>query len=237
MKTFTALLLGLCTLAAYADVIVVEEAAPKKAKKEMLPVEDNKPFEICILPGLPESQENSNVFGFKLGAPVSYGIGRVYGLEASVLMSGTDIINGGQASIIFCKNRILWGACATYGVVINTEGFEGIVAAPCFGYAGDFHGVMASSVNVSGSGMGLQAGAICNVTRGDFVGFQAAVIANVVKNFEGLQCGLYNQVDELSGVQLGLINRAKKTGVQFGLLNFIKDGSFLPVFPIVNFSF
>lgn len=217
-----------------APLFAAEVAATPSADS-LLPLDDNTPFQFCIMPGLPTSQVNSNVFGVKAGAPVSYGIGRVYGLEGSVLMSGTAIINGIQTSIVFCKSEIVWGLQATLGVAINTKGFEGLQAAPIFCYAGDYRGAQASAFNISGNAHGFQAAAIGNIS-GDVQGFQASVIANITKKFSGFQAAIYNDVDESKGIQFGLISRSKKGGLQFGLLNFIDDAA-IPCLPIVNFKF
>ena len=51
-----------------------------------------------------------------------------------------------------------------------------------------------------------------------------------------MQCNLYGQVADSNGVQLGIVNVSHGKGLQFGLINYVKDG-FLPVFPILNFAF
>lgn len=204
------------------------------ADSEMLPIDDNTPFQLCIVPQLPSSQTNSNVFGLKAGAPVSYGKGRVYGAEISVLMSGTDVINGLQASIVFCKSRVMWGLEATLGVALNTQEFEGLLAAPIFTYAGNFNGAQASAFNISGNGIGFQAAAIANLSK-DMTGFQAAVITNVTGKTAGFQTSLLNFAEESKGIQVGFLNMSKKTGTQIGILNFIEDGA-IPFCPFFNLS-
>lgn len=44
--------------------------------------------------------------------------------------------------------------------------------------------------------------------------------------------------DDFIGLQLGLVNYAVQLhGIQIGLINIIKNGGMLPIFPIFNFSF
>jgi hypothetical protein len=55
----------------------------------------------------------------------------------------------------------------------------------------------------------------------------------------GVQTGVVNYAGgKMKGMQIGVVNRAEELrGVQLGLLNIAKRGGFLPVFPIVNAGF
>ena len=94
-------------------------------------------------------------------------------------------------------------------------------------------------INAVGSGgfTGLQWGLV-NVCDGNFLGFQAGAINLTDKNVEGFQWGWYNSGDHVSGFQLGLVNNARSLkGIQIGIINIIHTGGFMPVFPIINWSF
>lgn len=94
-------------------------------------------------------------------------------------------------------------------------------------------------VNGIGTGgfTGVQWG-IVNICDGDFVGFQGSALNLTDKNVEGLQWGWFNSGSHVSGFQLGLVNYAgSMKGLQIGIINIIKTGGFMPVFPVVNWSF
>ncbi len=94
-------------------------------------------------------------------------------------------------------------------------------------------------VNSVGSGgvTGIQWGFI-NLNDGNFVGLQGSLVNLTSKNVEGVQWGWYNQADHVSGLQIGLVNNTgSMKGLQIGLINIIRTGGFMPVFPIINFSF
>ena len=64
--------------------------APAQCEAEQLrPLSQWTPFQIVFFPNVPNATWNSNVFGIKTGQPASGGIGRVFGLEASWVYSGT----------------------------------------------------------------------------------------------------------------------------------------------------
>ena len=136
------------------------------------------------------------------------GKGRVYGMEPSFIYSGTNYIGGAQGAWIGAAiSRRVDGIQAAGGVCISKE----------------VNGLMASLVNINEKMMGFQPGFI-NVT-GELTGFQMGFV-NVAK-------------EECLGFQMGCVNYSKSSGdgcFQLGALNFIKDG-WLPVFPIINFSF
>ncbi|HUI30330.1 MAG TPA: hypothetical protein VLX91_08935 [Candidatus Acidoferrales bacterium] len=94
-------------------------------------------------------------------------------------------------------------------------------------------------VNGVGSGgvSGLQWGFV-NSNDGDFFGLQGGFINLSDGDVHGVQYGFYNYGGHVSGLQLGFINNAgSMKGIQIGLINIIKTGGFMPVFPIINWSF
>jgi hypothetical protein len=94
-------------------------------------------------------------------------------------------------------------------------------------------------VNMSTSlQQGVQWGAV-SITNGGFVGWQSNFASISKGNSTGLQWSSINYHDgHFHGLQLAVFNyAATMNGIQVGLINIIKEGGFLPVFPIFNFSF
>lgn len=76
-----------------------------------------------------------------------------------------------------------------------------------------------------------------NITKERFEGFQQGLV-NVAGQATGFQYSLVNVTDRMTGLQLSLVNYTKRMkGIQVGLINIIREGGFLPVSPIVNWSF
>jgi hypothetical protein len=63
-----------------------------------------------------------------------------------------------------------------------------------------------------------------SISKGDFTGLQTGTVNYHEGHFHGLQVAIFNYTNTMNGIQLGLIN-------------VIKQGGFLPFFPIFNFSF
>lgn len=94
-------------------------------------------------------------------------------------------------------------------------------------------------VNHTTAGMskGLQWGVV-NIAEADFTGAQFAFVNYNGGSFSGFQWGFVNHTMKGDGLQLGFVNYAQKIhGLQIGLINIISQDGFLPVFPIVNWSF
>lgn len=89
----------------------------------------------------------------------------------------------------------------------------------------------------SGTMAGLQYGLV-GIADSDFVGWQDNSV-NVVRGFcKGMQWGVVNYAREMKGFQLGLVNYTwNMEGLQLGLINVIREGAFLPVLPLLNWSF
>ena len=108
-------------------------------------------------------------------------------------------------------------------------------------------------VNVTngGASQGIQWAAIA-VNKGSFTGWQSAFASVTQGQFKGLQMGVLSMAHEgrglqwsgvnvadnwSSGLQLAVVNYAKRTsGFQVGLVNIIKEGGQFPIFPIVNWG-
>jgi hypothetical protein len=107
-----------------------------------------------------------------------------------------------------------------YGRNVNMSGFDwGLVT------------------KTTGNFTGVQWGGVGLVDK-NFTGWQANFVSITDGSFKGLQmAGVYSYANFVNGVQFSLINSAgSMKGIQIGLLNFIKEGGFLPIFPIVNWG-
>lgn len=209
--------------------------AAKPAEPEPAPLDQWTFFQIGLFPGIPAATRTSNVYGIKSGWPICNGYGRVFGLEVSWLLSGTAYAYGIQASWVSCWTKEFGGIQAAFLYTGNTVRFDGIQATLGVAMAGDFNGLEASALNISGNATGLQAAATVNVS-GDVTGFQTCVLVNVAKDVTGLQIAGVNKAVENTGLQVGIVNVAKHGGVQLGLVNYIKESA-IPFFPILNICF
>ncbi len=243
MKKFFvfAALLGVLTMgvsaAESASVTVSGSTKLKNApavQEELRPEDEWTPFQVCFMPNLPAYSYNSNVYGIKSGWPITTGIGRVSGLEASWFYSGTAHMKGIQASWVANKNATMWGLQASWIFCMSTEETNGIQASCILNIADKVTGLQAGGFNYAGDFVGLQPGMLGNIA-GDMTGAQFGLF-NVAKELNGFQASAVNVAKESHGFQLGFVNVAQKTGFQIGLINVIKDGV-LPVFPFINFSF
>jgi hypothetical protein len=106
-----------------------------------------------------------------------------------------------------------------------------------YNYAESYTGVSWGLANYSQSSFtGWQGGVfffpcLVNVSMGNFVGFQEAVV-NYAEAFHGFQLGLVNYAAQLNGVQIGLVNIARNNSWFDAFPNQLATG-----FPIVNWSF
>jgi hypothetical protein len=123
---------------------------------------------------------------------------------------------------------------SSFVICINRELMRGLQATLVYSHAGDLMGIQGSLVSLADDVYGLQAG-LAFARAKDVNGFQASGVCVNSGKLAGVQCNLYGQVGDSRGVQLGIVNVSHGKGVQFGLINYIKDG-FLPVFPIFNFG-
>lgn len=120
----------------------------------------------------------------------------------------TDSVSAFRFSLLYGKNTSV--QAVDIGLVSHTT-------------SGESMGIAWSLVNYNeGSFIGLQWGGM-NYTRTDFKGFQFSFV-NVAGNAEGVQFGLVNSAHHLHGIQIGLVN-------------IIEEDGFMPIFPIVNWSF
>ena len=88
----------------------------------------------------------------------------------------------------------------------------------------------------SGLSKGLEWGFI-NYTEGEVSALQIAALNINQGTAKGVQWSAFNYAATAGGLQLGLVNYATKIqGLQIGAINIIKEGGFLPVCIIANWS-
>lgn len=91
---------------------------------------------------------------------------------------------------------------------------------------------------VEGEMVGWQNGALAAVVKGKATGLQTGYLFNSAETGTVVQFGFLNIGTDIKGFQLGIVNYVEKMhGLQIGLINIIRQDGFLPVFPIVNWSF
>ncbi|NOY75092.1 MAG: hypothetical protein GXP32_04790 [Kiritimatiellaeota bacterium] len=177
-------------------------------------------FQIGFLPKFPSYTKTSNVYGLKLGAPMCSGYGRVFGVEPSILYSGTRYVKGVQASF--------WGTCIArriYGVQASSFGpsitgtLWGIQADGTLAMAEELTGIQTAPVTMAMDLTGIQFGAV-----------------NLSQSITGFQGGAVNLSKKTKGVQLGIFNYSEKNGCQFGAVNIIRN-SWIPFTIVFNIYF
>jgi hypothetical protein len=179
-------------------------------------------FQIGFFPLTPSYTKISNVYGIKLGAPMCSGYGRVYGIEPSLLFSGTRYVNGIQATF--------WGACLArevYGIQAASLGPS--ITGTVYGLQAD--GTLGMAEEVIGAQI-----APVTMCSGDLTGIQFGAV-NLIKNrMTGFQGGAVNIAAENVGLQFGVVNYSDIDGVQIGGINIIRNG-WLPFMIGINFNF
>lgn len=180
---------------------------------------------------------------------------KVQGLRLNLLYGVNDAMSGIDLGLVNRTTGTTQGlqlGAFPYGGINITERLDGLQ------FAGFFGGVNIAGQDVSGlqlagmfAGVNFAKGAMNGVQiagilgginmAGNLQGMQIAAFfigANIARNTTGIQLAtLYNQADEMKGLQVGLVNVCNRmTGVQIGLANIIKEGR-LPFFPVVNASF
>lgn len=195
------------------------------------------PFQLGFFPGVPSYVNNSRVIGIKTGWPISGGKNsQLDGFESSWIYSGTDYMNGLQASIFMNISKELRGFEPAIVFNFNRIKLTGIQASCLFNLAGDVIGIQAGGLNIAKSVIGFQPGVLGCITE-DMKGFQAGLFT-IAKKMKGFQASpLFNLMDENPGAfQLGLVNISTgKKGIQLGLINVIEGGK-IPFMPFFNIS-
>lgn len=209
------------------------QAADVKTKDVKDPLSDWTFFQLGFWFDVPSYTRNSNVYFLKLGCPTSSGIGCVKGNELAIFWAGTDYIEGLQASFIVCDSRRMDGVQASFGFCQTRGNLNGLQACAGVNMSETTNGFQPGIINLSGDINGLQMAAV-TISK-DVNGAQFSIV-NMSKKLNGFQASAVNVADGGDGVQLGVVNITNKRGIQFGLVNYTKDG-WVPFLPLMNISF
>lgn len=156
---------------------------------------------------------NKNVYGLDMGGIIQVTDGTGAGIQIAHMLSLTSTFSGLQLGFVNIVEKKLTGM--QIGFSNEAENMSGI------------------QISVMGNGF------IFQPTGEDIKGIQLSGFANVVANsVKGVQIGiLYNEAEEVNGIQIGLVNYARRmTGVQIGIVNIIKASRW-PFVPLINLYF
>ena len=183
--------------------------------------------------------------------------GPINGFQASSLFNiNSGHVNGGQGAALFNinggNNNGFQGAGLFNINSGNTSGYQGaglfnLNTGSSSGFQGaglfninnkDFSAFQGAGIfNINkGSGNGFQGAGVFNINEGPFKGVQLSGIFNSANNVSGVQISLVNIASNIQGFQLGLVNIGKDvSGTQVGLVNINKDITGIPI-GLINIS-
>ena len=193
-------------------------------------------FQIGFFPGVPNSTQEYNVYGLKLGIPMVDGLHWVYGQELSILYSGTFYIKGAQFTLAGPTLAVrMEGFQATPGPAISRDMYGFQVGTTAI-ITNEGYGYQAGVASIASKFTGLQTGAV-NVAYNKFEGWQLSAVNVTDGSFSGLQMGAVNVSTAHceGGLQFGAINVATRNGLQFGVINIMPD-SVIPVTILFNYA-
>lgn len=124
------------------------------------------------------------------------------------------------------------------GIGAKTDKVDGVQWDLISSKAGKVRGINTAWIYASANEVyGVESGLVA-INNRKLVGLHGGWINIAHGELTGAQLGLYNQVADLHGLQLGLVNNAKhiSKGLQIGLVNIAKNGWF-PVMVLVNGRF
>ena len=209
------------------------QAADAAAKDQKDPLNDWTFFQLGFWFDTPSYTKTSNVYFLKLGCPTCSGLGRVKGNELAIFWAGTDYVEGLQGSFVVCENRKIDGVQASAGFCQSRETMNGLQACGGVNMSETTNGFQPGALNIAGDVNGLQMAATTTICK-DINGAQFSFV-NYSQKLNGFQASVVNMADGGNGVQLGVVNITNKRGIQFGLVNYIKDG-WVPFIPLFNIS-
>lgn len=124
------------------------------------------------------------------------------------------------------------------GIGSTTPQVDGVQVDLIYSNAGLVRGVNDSWIYAKSNTIyGLQS-ALVSVNDRKVMGVQAGWVNLAHGQVSGAQLGIYNQVEDLHGLQFGIVNNARyiSKGLQLGIVNIAKNG-WLPVMVLVNGRF
>lgn len=103
------LLIAICALSLGISMFAADAAKETKVVKAAEPEQWNA-MDLGFWFGVPAAMKKANVNGWRVGLPISYGEGHVYGFESALFCAATDEIEGLQVSFGVCMSKTLAGA-------------------------------------------------------------------------------------------------------------------------------
>lgn len=145
-------------------------------------------------------------------------------------ITGVDLGIGSKADTV---DGIQWDF-----IYNDARKVRGIKSAWIYNTADVVYGLQGSLVSVNRRDMKGITGGLVSVTEGEMVGLQTGFVTIAKGDVTGVQYGLVNYTPgHLTGVQLGFVNYVENIkGLQIGLLNIAKNG-YLPAMIFVNGRF
>jgi len=124
------------------------------------------------------------------------------------------------------------------GIGSNVNSLYGLQWDFIYNNAREIRGIKAAWIYETSDVVWGMEHALVSVNRREVRGVQDGWVNIAHGEVTGAQLGIYNQVEDLNGVQLGIVNNARhiSKGLQVGLVNIAKNG-WLPVMVLVNGRF
>jgi len=159
---------------------------------------------------------------------------QVEGVMAALLYNGTSGSSSGYQGSLFANSNAadFNGFQGTLGANLTVGDFIGVQSGGVFNEVGGrLSGLQFGLVNHVAQTLNLGQWGVVNLLDGDGKYFQMGGWNQAAASFTGLQLGaLFNYAQNLTGVQMGLVNYSDEhTGVQIGLVNISHKLTGLPI--------
>jgi hypothetical protein len=197
-------------------------------------------WRLSVTPDLPQVPPGTDQFALALLA------GRSEELRGVALATGSYEVTGHASGILVAMGATvvgdLDGMQTSMGANVAAKGGGGMQTSLGANIAGPFDGAQVTvganvaegglrgaqlsvGANITSGGMrGFQGTMGGNVAYGDSRGMQASTLFNQAENLDGVQLSLINVGGDVRGTQIGLINVARDvSGAQIGLVNVARD--------------
>jgi len=164
--------------------------------------------------------------GIQIGGLVAGTGDEFSGIQLGGLLAGAgDDVTGIQIGGLAAGSGDTLQGIQVAGVVAGAGELEGVQVAAGVAGAGRLSGLqVAGLVSGTGGGSGVQVAGVVNYAEDELSGVQLSLV-NIGGDIEGLQVGLVNIADRVNGAQVGLVNVASHVdGAPLGLVSYVEDG-------------
>ena len=168
--------------------------------------------------------------GVEIGGVYNYDDGDVYGVQvAGVVNAVSEDVVGTQISGVMNAVKGNVKGVQVAGVINNNDSItEGIQISGVYQKTHTLRGLQIGGLyNRAVKAIGGQISGLINTVDSATTFLQIAGLYNHAANIKGIQIsGLVNTCDTLTGLQIGIFNRANhvKKGLSIGLINYVKNG-------------